>query len=70
MTTTTDYAGGNPDFAAWMDEVDQEVYRIAEIGVFDLEDYSFHSAWESGQSPEDAAVDALDNDELYSQRDF
>ena len=70
MTSRASDYTDDPDFAAWMDEVDQEVYRIAEVSVFDLEDYTFHSAWEAGISPEDAAIDALDNDDLYTLTDF
>lgn len=60
-------AGGNDErFALWLMLADNAVSRFAGVGAFDLEDYLWRDAFDNGDSPRQAARDALANDETFS----
>ena len=50
----------------FMSLVDVEVYKIAMISVHDLADCCFWDMWNDGMSPKEVAIEALENDDLYS----
>jgi hypothetical protein len=52
--------------AEFMKQVNREVYKIAMISVHDLADCCFWDMWHDGMSPRETAIEALDNDSLYS----
>lgn len=54
-----DYAGGDTKFYAFMKKVDAHVSALVGVGVMDLADYDFGSAFEDGVSPKAAAKAAI-----------
>lgn len=57
-------------YEEWMSEVDREVYKEAEVSVHDLEDFNSRDLFDSGLTPAEAAIEALDQDSLYAERDW
>ena len=53
MSRAEEYADGNKEFAAWLEEVDQIVQNKVPLSVFDLEDMLFFDSFEAGESAED-----------------
>ena len=52
-------------YEQWMEDVDHEVMDITEsIGVHDLADFMSYDAWADGMSPREAAIEALQRDDL------
>lgn len=49
-----DYAGGDEHFALFLAVADSKCQRITGLGVFDLEDYLWRDAYDSGLSPSEA----------------
>ena len=47
-------------FKKWMSEIDAAVGRLAWVSVYDLPDYNFRDAYESGDTPEQVAMDILE----------
>lgn len=62
-------AGGDPQFAVWLFDVDRTLARRIGVGHRDMPDLSWRDAWESGTPARDAALDAIsewhDNGELF-----
>jgi len=50
------------DFERWMREVDREVRAISGVSVHDLADCPFRDWFEDGESAQDAAQMALENE--------
>lgn len=61
------YAGNDERFALWLAVVERCISRMVGIGLFDLEDCLMYDAYESGMSPKEFALEALQNDSLYSE---
>ncbi len=59
MSRAKEYAGGNEEFAAWLEEVDALVAGKVGLSVFDLEDMLFFDSFEAGDSPEDFLSDVV-----------
>lgn len=51
-------------FEEWMEAVDQEVFRLVSCSVHDLADFCSRDLYEDCVTPEEAALEALDNDDL------
>ncbi len=45
----------------WMEEVDNVVMQLMEIGVHDLPDFPSRDMYDAGESPIDAAQTAINN---------
>lgn len=58
-------AGGDKDFALWMMLADGRVARRIGLGMFDIADWTWADAFESGTSPDEAAVEALSADDTF-----
>lgn len=43
-----------PEFVSWLTRVDARVERVVGVGIDDLPDWDFASAFEDGLTPEDA----------------
>ncbi len=54
-----EYAGGDPDFAEWLDDVDQFCLRKTGLSIQDLRDYLWRDAFDSGSTPKEAWSDAV-----------
>lgn len=50
-----------PKFVAWLDTVDAAVAGKLGVGIDDLPDWDFASAFEDGMSPRDAAAVFVDD---------
>jgi len=48
-----EYADGNAGFAEWLREIDLSVFDLCGLAVFDLEDFMFRDAYDSGEDPGD-----------------
>ncbi|GAA4685368.1 hypothetical protein [Gordonia humi] len=53
-------AGGDPQFALWLVDVDRRLARRIGLGHRDMPDLAWRDAWESGTTAHDAALDAID----------
>jgi hypothetical protein len=54
-----DEAGGDSEYAIWLVLCDQRCARAVGVGIFDLADWTWADAFESGASPADAVREAL-----------
>lgn len=61
-----EYADGDERFALWLLIADAGMSKTVGVGIFDLADYDWVSAYGSGDSPRQAVRDALGNDDTYS----
>jgi len=46
-----DYAGNNPAFAQWLEELDRIIMSRVEMGLFDLPDMLTRDAFDAGDTP-------------------
>ncbi len=46
-------------YDAWMKKVDQEVSKLCGMSVHDLPDFPSWDLWDAGETPEEAAKEAL-----------
>lgn len=53
-------AGGDPQFAVWLVDVDRHLTRRIAVGHRDMPDLAWRDTWESGTTARDAALDAID----------
>jgi len=54
-------AGGDPQFAVWLVDVDRNLARrIGGFGHRDMPDLAWRDTWESGTTAREAALDAID----------
>ena len=61
------YAGNDERFALWLAYADRRVTKMVGVSLFDLEDALSRDAFDSGMSPKEFALEALENDSLYSE---
>lgn len=57
---------GEPSFALWLALVDNRIGRLIGLGHRDIADWTWYDGFESGMSPRDAAIEALQNDDTFS----
>ena len=48
------------DFETWLAAVDAECVKLAGLGRDDIPDWCYWDSWESGETPNEAAVQALE----------
>jgi hypothetical protein len=62
-----DYAGpgADPAFVVWLRLVERRVLSGFGVSCFDLADYCYRDAFEAGMAPREAALEALEGDDLY-----
>ena len=48
------YTGGDAEFEVWLRQVDDRLYEVMELGVFDIRDRRWRSEWDAGASPNEA----------------
>ncbi len=61
-----DYAGGDGRFGLWLYLVEKRSRTALGLSIFDLEDWHWHNAYDSGESPKEAFaafIEDLDLDE-------
>ena len=51
------YADGDLRFGLWIHLVDKRCVTVLGVGIFDLEDWHWRNAYDSGSSPKDAFAD-------------
>ena len=63
-----EYAGGDLEFGIWLVRTDRVMRRVTHgaLSLFDLADCLLRDKYESGSEPRDAAMEALEEDELGS----
>jgi hypothetical protein len=54
-----DYAGGDGRFGVWLYLVDKRCVTLLGLGIFDLEDFSWRDAYDSGESPKEALAEFI-----------
>jgi hypothetical protein len=59
------YAGGDMHFALWLSLVNKRCTTVTGLGVFDLEDWRWRDAYDSGASPKDALEDFMVETDLF-----
>lgn len=59
-------AGGDERFALWLAIVDGRMARSVGVTHRDIADWTWRDAYDSGMSPSEAAVEALQADDTYS----
>lgn len=64
--TCIHHAGGDERYALWLFYADRRCGRLAGVGIFDLVDFGWHDAFTAGDSPRDAAREALESDDLFA----
>lgn len=57
-------------FERWFELVDLEVQKLSGVSVHDLADFPSRDLFDGGASPEDAARDALEGDDLAGLFDW
>lgn len=60
------YAQGDEWFALWLDLVSRRLIRVVGVSVHDLSDCNLRDMYEAGDSPGEAALQALQADDTYS----
>lgn len=50
----------------WLDKVDRIIFDKYGISVHDLADFQIWDLWHDGVSPEEGALEALENDDIGS----
>jgi hypothetical protein len=61
-----DQDGGDERFGLWLALVDNRITRAVGVGLFDLADWPIRDSYESGDSPTEAALIALESDDTYA----
>lgn len=61
-----EYAGGDESFGLWLRLVDHVMAKVVGIGHRDIGDWTWFDAYDGGQSPAEAAREALENDDTYA----
>jgi hypothetical protein len=61
MSEYLNYAGGDAEFAAWLQRLDLMTLATYGVSVFDLVDYPWRDVYESGDEPDEALLDAVDD---------
>lgn len=56
-------------FEVWLKKVDREIKRmtLGMVGMYDLADWTYHDAYDSGMTPKEAAEEAVQNDDLGAE---
>lgn len=62
-----DYSNGDDAFALYLAFVDRRITKMIGIGLFDLEDCLIRDMYDDEYTPQEAAVAAIQNDDLYSE---
>lgn len=52
-------------FDDWFAAVTRIMYKTCGMGPDDLPDYCYHDAWDAGDTPDDAAQDAIEKARTY-----
>ena len=60
------YASGDRSFAAWLLVADAICTRWVVVSIFDIADWAWRDAYDSGQKPGAAVRDALRADDTFS----
>jgi hypothetical protein len=62
-----DYAGpgADPAFVVWLRLLERRVLSGFGVSCFDLADYCYRDAFEAGMTPREAALEALEGDDLF-----
>jgi hypothetical protein len=60
------YADGDRGFAAWLLVADALCTRRVGVSIFDLADWAWRDAYDTGETPGAAVRDALRADDTYS----
>lgn len=58
------HANGDERFGLWLHLADVACMRSFGISIFDLADWGWYSAYESGQGPKRAMLEAMEEDDL------
>lgn len=53
-------------FQQWLEEIDDILAIRIGLSHNDLDDWTYYDAWSDGMSPNEAAQEVLENDELFS----
>lgn len=61
------YAGGDNQFALWLAFTNSRVNKLIGVGLFNLEDWLIRDSFDNGDTPQEAAVQAIQNDRLYCE---
>jgi hypothetical protein len=61
-----DCAGGDERFALWLRLVDKRMIGSVGVSHRDIADWTWRDAYDGGQSPSSAALDALSEDDTYA----
>lgn len=59
------HSPNDPGFAVWLMTVDRDLRNKVQVTHRDLSDWSWRDAYDNGTSPQDAAAQALAEDDLY-----
>jgi hypothetical protein len=60
------YAYGHERFAFWMHMADRTMIRRLGLGIHDIGDWNWRDAFDEGESPTAALMEALAADDTYS----
>ena len=60
------YGNGDARFAVWLWLCDKRCLRRVGFGIFDIADWTWADAYQSGESPRDAVEEALASDDTIS----
>lgn len=60
-----EYAHGHKRFGLWLHLVDRQLRRKVGLTHRDLVDWTWRDAFEDGLTPREAALEALENDDLF-----
>lgn len=58
-------APADPGFAVWLMIIDRDLRKQLQVSHRDLSDWNWRDAYDNGTSPQDAAKQALADDDLY-----
>ncbi len=61
------YAGNDNQFALFLAFTDKRCRRLIGVDLFSLEDFMSRDCFDSGMTPQETAVEAILNDDLYSE---
>jgi hypothetical protein len=65
MSTLDWYANGDKPFKAWLRKVDKLVTNELGIGIYDLPDKCWRDMFDGGDSPSEAAQEAIDDANMF-----
>src|SRR5687768_14909274 len=66
FSRVAEHDGGDDRFGLWLALVDNRLTRAVGVGLFDLGDWPIRDSFESGDSPREAALIALESDDTYA----